>query len=118
MEKILFLAHTEADGSLSRAGLEALTAAQTLAQGLGAGFDAALFGADVAASANAVADCGAGTFFCVSGEAFAQARYATDAAAITALCQAAGAAIVVCADDSRLINENPPGDLLSILWSF
>ena len=107
MEKILFLAHTEADGSLSRACLEAAQAAKTLAEGLGAGFDAALFGADVAKAANALAGCGAGTFFGVSGEAFGQARYATDAAAVTALCRAASATIVVCADDSRLSRAVP-----------
>jgi electron transfer flavoprotein alpha subunit len=107
MDKILFLAHTEADGGLSRAGLEALSAAKTLAEGLGCGFDAALFGADVANAANALAGCGAGVFFGASGEAFAQARYATDAAAVTALVQAAGATIVVCADDSRLSRAVP-----------
>jgi electron transfer flavoprotein alpha subunit len=107
MEKILFLAHTEADGSLSRASLEALSAAKTLAGGLSAGFDIALFGADVKAAADSLAGCGAGAFFAASDEAFAQARYATDAAAVTALCQAAGASIVICADDSRLSRAVP-----------
>ena len=35
METILFLAPVEADGSLSKASREALTAAKTLAEGLG-----------------------------------------------------------------------------------
>lgn len=107
MEKILFLAHTQTDGGLSKAGLEALTAATKLAGELGCGFDAALFGPDAAAAANALAGCGATTFYGAAGEAFAHSRYATDAAAITALCQAASATIVVCADDSRLSRAVP-----------
>ncbi|QLA17908.1 electron transfer flavoprotein subunit alpha/FixB family protein [Desulfolutivibrio sulfoxidireducens] len=107
MEKILFLAHTETDGGLSKASLEALTAAKTLAGELGCGFGAALFGADVADAANALAGCGATAMYGAAGQAFGQARYATDAAAITALCQAVGATIVVCADDSRLSRAVP-----------
>jgi electron transfer flavoprotein alpha subunit len=48
METILFLAHTEADGSLAKASLEALTAAKELAAGCGATLSVGLFGADVA----------------------------------------------------------------------
>ncbi len=101
MDTVFFLAHTEADGSLSKASLEALTAAKALAAGLGAPLGLGLFGAAVAAAAAAVAGCGAAAVFGVSGEAFGLPRYATDAAAMEALCQAGGATIVITADDSR-----------------
>ncbi len=107
METVLFLAHTEADAGLSKASLEALTAAKSLAEGLGAPLSVGLFGADVAGAANALAGCGAASFHGVSGEAFGQPRYATDAAAMEALCKAAGATIVVAADDSRVSRALP-----------
>jgi len=106
MDTIVFLAHTESDGALAKASLEALTAAQTLAQGLGASLAVGLFGADVAAAAKAVAGCGA-TLYGVSGEAFAVSRYATDAAAMEALCQAAKANIILAADDARISRAIP-----------
>lgn len=107
MDTIVFLAHTEADGSLSKASLEALTAAKTLAGGLGASLCLGLFGADVAAAANAVAACDASIIYGVSGEGFAQPRYATDVAAMEALVKAAGATIVIAADDSRMSRALP-----------
>jgi electron transfer flavoprotein alpha subunit len=107
MDTILFLAHTEADGSLSKASLEALTAAGTLAQGLGASLGVGLFGADVSGAAGTLAACGATAFYGVCGEAFAVARYATDVAAMEALVKAGGATIVVAADDSRMSRALP-----------
>ena len=59
MDTLLFLAHTETDGSLAKASLEALTAAKTLAEGLGADWAVGLFGADVTGAASALAGCGA-----------------------------------------------------------
>ncbi|EHJ48340.1 Electron transfer flavoprotein alpha/beta-subunit [Solidesulfovibrio carbinoliphilus subsp. oakridgensis] len=107
MDTIVFLAHTEADGSLAKASLEALTAAKTLAGGLGATLSIGLFGADVAAAANAVAGCDASAIHGVSGEAFGQPRYASDVAAMEALVKAANATIVVAADDSRMSRALP-----------
>ena len=107
MDTIVFLAHTESDGSLSKASLEALTAAKALAKGLGAPLAVGLFGADVSAAANALAGCGASAVYGVSGEAFDAPRYATDAAALTALCRAASATIAVAADDSRVSRAMP-----------
>ncbi|HWQ57367.1 MAG TPA: hypothetical protein VN442_27035 [Bryobacteraceae bacterium] len=97
METVLFLAHTEADGSLGKTALEALAAAQSLGGTLTAG----LVGASVAQAANAIAGCGAARILGVSGDAFAEARYATDAAAAEALCRAAGATVVVAPSTSR-----------------
>jgi len=102
METILFLAHTEADGSLARAALEALGAAQAMAGSLGGSpLVVGLVGEDVRASAGVIAGCGAARFLGVSGPDFAQARYASNAAAAEALCRAAAATVVIAAGTSR-----------------
>ena len=60
METILFLSHTEADGTLGRGALEALGAARSLAGSLpGSAFVAGLTGASVQPAANQIAGCGA-----------------------------------------------------------
>ena len=97
MESILLLAHTEADGSLARPALEALAAARDLGGTLHIG----LVGAQVQPAADQVAGAGAARILAVSGEAFGQPRYATDAAAAEALCRASGAAIVIAPGTSR-----------------
>ena len=55
MESILFLAHTEADGSLARPALEALAAACSLGGELTVG----LVGQATGAAADRIATCGA-----------------------------------------------------------
>jgi len=95
MESILVLAHTEADGSLAKPALEALATALAL----GGPVTVGLVGAAVDAAA--IGGCGAGRFLAVTGEAFAQPRYSTDAAAAEALCRASGAAIVIAPQTSR-----------------
>lgn len=97
MESILLLAHTEADGSLGRPALEALAAAKNLGGVLHIG----LAGAQVQPAADQVSGAGAARILAVSGEAFGQARYSTDAAAAEALCRASGATIVVAPSTSR-----------------
>jgi len=101
MRTVLFLAHTEADGTLGKASLEALAAAHDVADALGASLTAGLCGADVSAAANQIATCGATRFLAVNGEEFAQARYASDAAAAEAVCRAANADIVLAPATSR-----------------
>ena len=98
MDTILLLTHSEADGSLPKAALEALSAAKSL----GAPVTAAVFGGSVDAAAQALAAAGAAKVLTASGDAFAQPRYATDAAAATALAKAAGAQIVVAPATSRM----------------
>jgi electron transfer flavoprotein alpha subunit len=102
VDTILYLAHTEADGTLCRTGLEALGAARALASSLQAPLSVALFGADVAAAADSLAGSGAERFFGVSGAEFADPRYGSDAAASEALCRAAGATLIVAPGTSRL----------------
>lgn len=102
METILFLAHTETDGSLARPALEALGAAKAMADSPGgAQLIVGLVGGDVGAAANVIAGCGAARFLGVSGPDFAQARYASDAAAAEVLCKAAAAKGVMAAGTSR-----------------
>lgn len=102
METVLYLAHTEADGSLSRHALEALTAAQATATGLNATFVAGIFGEDTAAAVRQIGACGAARILSVAGSDFAQPRYSSDAAAAEALAKAASATVVVAPHTSRL----------------
>jgi electron transfer flavoprotein alpha subunit len=90
------LAHTESDGTLAKPALEALAAAIALGGPLTVG----LVGASVQPAGDQIASCGA-RFLGVSGAAFAQARYSTDAAAAEAICREAGAAIVIAPATSR-----------------
>ena len=101
METILVLAHADETGSaLTRASLEAVTAGLELAARLSAPVTIGILAADAATAASVLASTGA-RLLAVSGEAFAQARYATDAAACEALCRAAQATIVLAPGTSR-----------------
>jgi electron transfer flavoprotein alpha subunit len=103
VEKILFLAHTEPDGSLAKAALETLPAALSL----GGEVTVGLVGSAVQPGADRIAGCGAVRFLAVEGEAFAQSRYATDAAAAEALCRASGATLVLAPQTSRWARALP-----------
>jgi len=94
---VLFLAHTEDDGSLGKAALEALGAAK----GLGGELTVGLYGAEVQKAADRIAGCGATKFYGVAGAAFKDARYASDAAAATAIAKAAGAELIVMPSTPR-----------------
>ena len=86
MESILVLTHADETGSaLSKASLEAITAGQELAARLSAPLAIGIIGGD-AAIGNALAATGA-RLLAVTGEALAQPRYATDAAACEAICR-------------------------------
>jgi len=101
MENILVLTHADETGSaLTRASLETVTAGLELAARLSAPLTIGIVAADAAAAANALASTGA-RLLAVSGEAFAQPRYASDAAACEALCRAAKATIVLAPGTSR-----------------
>jgi electron transfer flavoprotein alpha subunit len=102
MDTILFLSHTEQDGTLPKAGLEALGAARALAQSLQATLVAGVFGKATQPAASQLAGSGAARALAVTGADFADARYGTDAAAAEALAKAAGATLVVAPHTSRL----------------
>ena len=105
MESILLLTHVEADGKLGKPALEALSAALALGGELGAELGThltvGLVGADAQAAAGQIAGAGGVRILAVTGEAFAQPRYATDAAAAEALCRAADSTLVLAPSTSR-----------------
>jgi electron transfer flavoprotein alpha subunit len=102
METILLLAHTEADGSLARSVLEALHAARALNKAIvGSSLVVGLVGEQVQPAADSIAACPAAKYFGVAGVDFGQSRYATDALAAVAICQAAQATLVLAPATSR-----------------
>jgi electron transfer flavoprotein alpha subunit len=101
METILVLTHADESGSaLTKASLEAVTAGQELAARLSASLTIGIVAVDGPSAAACLASVGV-RLLAVSGEAVAQARYASDAAACEALCRAANASIVVAPGSSR-----------------
>ncbi len=107
MRNVLFLAHTEADGTLARPALEALGTAANVAAGLGASVVTGLIGENVNAAAGQIGGCGAVKFLAVAGPDFAQSRYGSDAAAAEAICRTAEAEVVVAAGTSRFSRVLP-----------
>jgi electron transfer flavoprotein alpha subunit len=107
MEKILFLSHTEQDGTLPRAALEALGAAVELAAAVKGELAVGVFGEATAPAAAQLAGAGAKQALAVTGPDFGQARYSTDAAAAEALAKAAGATLVLAPATSRLARVLP-----------
>jgi electron transfer flavoprotein alpha subunit len=108
MEKILFLAHTNADGALSNGAFEALSAAVDLSRKLpDASLAVGLFGADVASAADSIATCGAVRFLAVAGPEFADSRYSSDVPAIEAFVRESQATLIVAPTTSRLSRALP-----------
>jgi electron transfer flavoprotein alpha subunit len=102
MEEILVLTHADETGAaLTRASLEAVTAGKELAARLSASLTIGIVAVDATNLAKTLASAGS-RLLAVSGEAFTQARYATDAAACEALCRAANATIVLAPGSSRI----------------
>ncbi len=103
METILLLAHTEADGSLGKSALEALTTAKELcAQIAGSEVSIGLIGQSIQPAANSIANAGCKRILAVAGADYAQPRYATDAAAAESICRAAQATVIVAPATSRM----------------
>ena len=108
MESILVLTHADESGAaLSKGSLEAVTAGKELAARLGAELAIGIVARTAAGAAAQVAGA-AKRVLAVEGEAFAQARFASDAAACEALCRAAQAddcdcagELALCAGDGR-----------------
>jgi electron transfer flavoprotein alpha subunit len=101
METILVLTHVDDSGeTLTKASLEAVTAGLELSLQTASPLAIGILGYDTEAAAAAVAATGA-RLLAVSGDAFAQSRYATDAAACEALCRAAHATIILAPASSR-----------------
>jgi electron transfer flavoprotein alpha subunit len=100
--KVLALLHTE-NKTLPKAAREVLTAAKNLNGEL----IVAILGEAAAAAADSIAGCGATKFLVADAPGLAQPRYATDAAAATALMQAAAADIVLAPNSSRFARALP-----------
>ncbi|MGA3344424.1 MAG: hypothetical protein ABSC76_06065 [Terracidiphilus sp.] len=101
MEKLLVLTHAdEACSALSKASLEAVTAGTELAARLNAPLTIGIVAGDATMLAKTLPSAAA-RLLTVSGDAFAQARYATDAAAVEAICRASQATIVLVPGSSR-----------------
>ena len=99
MESILVLTHADETGSaLTKASLEVITAGQVLAASLNAQLAIGIVAADPTHLSKSLPSA---RLLAVSGEAFAQPRYATDAAACEALCRTAAATIVLAPSSSR-----------------
>jgi electron transfer flavoprotein alpha subunit len=99
MDTVLLLTHSDGDG-LPKAALEALSAARALAGG--APVHVAVFGKGAAKAAAAIAG-GAARLLVADSDDLGDARYATDAAAATALAKASGAGVVVVPGTSRML---------------
>jgi electron transfer flavoprotein alpha subunit len=101
METILILTHADETGAaLTKASLEAVTAGKELAIRLSAPLTIGIVAVDATSAASSLAATGA-RLLAVTGEAFTQPRYSTDAAACEALCRAANATIVLAPASSR-----------------
>ena len=103
---VLYIAHTECDGTLAKVSLEALSAAKTLAEGMGADLAVGLIGADVAAAADAVAGCGA-KFYAATDPVLANGIYGADLAAAEAIAKAVSPEVVVAPATSRMSRALP-----------
>jgi len=101
MESILVLTHGDETGAqLSKGSLEAVTAGRDLAAQLGAKLTIGM----VCEDSKALAQCPASLearMLVVSGNVYAQARFASDAAACEAICRTAEPTIVVAPHSSR-----------------
>lgn len=102
MESILVLTHADESGSaLTRASLEAVAAGIELGAQTGGSLAIGVVAVDSNAVARSICASGARVFG-VCGEAFAQGRYASDAAACEALFKAARSTIVLAPGSSRI----------------
>jgi electron transfer flavoprotein alpha subunit len=101
MESILVLTHADETGAtLTKASLEAVTAGKELAARLGAALTLGIVARHANDAAAQLSGAGA-RLLSVQGESYAQARFASDAAACEALWRAAQAALVLAPHSSR-----------------
>jgi len=100
---ILCVAHVDESGTtLPKVAYEALGAAIDLAAQYGSSLTIGLLGGEVQAAANSVGTVGA-PILAVAGPEFEHPRYASDAAAVEAICRAASPDIVIVPGTSRFM---------------
>ncbi len=101
MESVLVLTHADETGAaLSKGSLEAVTAGMELAARLGAELAIGIVATSAASAATQIGGA-AKRIFAVEGEAFAKARFASDAKACEAICRAAQTTLVLAPHNSR-----------------
>jgi len=106
-QNILFLAHVDESGdALPKVAYEALGAALDTATQLAGTLIVGLVGGKVQNAANTLAAVGA-RILAVSGADFAHPRYASDAAALEAICRDAATQIVIAPSTSRFLRVLP-----------
>lgn len=106
-QNILFLAHVDESGTaLPKGAHEALGAALGTAENLSATLTIGLIGENIQAAANALAATRV-RILGVSGEDFTHPRYASDAAAVEAICKAAPAQLIIAPATSRFLRVLP-----------
>jgi electron transfer flavoprotein alpha subunit len=106
METILVLTHVDELDVLGKASLEAVATGVELSGVLNATLAIGIVGSETGAVARQLAGA-ASRVFTVAGEEFAQARYASDAAACEALCRTAQATLVLAPETSRFARVLP-----------
>lgn len=106
-QNILFLAHVDESGTgLHKSAYEVLGAALDIAKQLGGMLTIGLVGDNVQPAAESLAGVGA-KILAVSGPDFAHPRYASDAAAIEALCRVASTELIIAPGTSRFSRVIP-----------
>ena len=100
-ESILVLTHADESGLLTKNSLEAVSAGKEIAERLSAPLAIGFLAADPIAAAQVLRGCEA-RVLSVRGEAFAQARYATDVAGCEALYQATEPTLILAPQSSRI----------------
>lgn len=109
MERILVLIHTEADGSVGQAALEALGVAEEIRSKLGAGaLQLGIIGKGAAEAARTIGGCAPAHVFVVDGAEFHNPRYGTDALAAEKIIRRAEPTLVIAPGTSRF-NRVVPG---------
>lgn len=101
MDSVLILLHVEADGRLAKPALEAITAGARLAADAGLALAVGVVGHATSGALAQIGACGATRFLAAESPDLSQPRYATDAAAAHAVCQAADAGLIVAPMTSR-----------------
>jgi electron transfer flavoprotein alpha subunit len=106
-ENILFIAHVDESGAaLPRIAYEALGAALDLAVQRGDQLTVGLIGGRIESAAETIAGAGV-PIVAVAGPEFKHSRYASDAAAVEAICSAAPVQIVIAPGTSRFMRVIP-----------
>ncbi len=108
MEKILFISHTQPDGTLPVAALESLQAAVDLAAKISdATLTIGLIGNAAAGIFDSINGCSPSRVLSVPGDEFSVSRYSTDAAAIEAIAKASEATVVIAPATTRFSRAVP-----------